>query len=367
MNHALVTILAGLALASSWTWVIGMYLPRIMLERFGWVGFFVFAVPNVLGCAAFGRVVGTDSDLKERTSDWARWFSCVTISFHLAFCVFLLRTLLPDDGSRLSGWATYLIPMVLLLIGLVVSHFNLRQLIWIGAAVWCFALLVFFSSMGEPLHIQLTSSPSQAWYLLPMMVGGFLICPYLDLTFHEIRGTYPKQSFDVFGIAFSLMLGLTVLIWMSAPPHLNGLALAHLGIQSVFTIAFHLEALQREESRVQNANGFGLRGILIPSCVALLASFAISGHRSADEVWYLRFLYLYGAIFPAGFLLSWFLKGRSLFVAMLIFVAVTAYPAERCFVQNEPIWALIPGAGLAVVALLALFRTTGNKAKMSSG
>jgi len=338
-----------------------------MLERFGWVGFFVFAIPNVLGCAAFGRVVETNGRLKERFSDWARWFSCATISFHLAFCVFLLRTLLPDDGSRLSGWASYVVPMVLLLLGYGLSHFNLRQLVWIGAVAWCFSLFVFFSSMGEPLHIQPTSNPSLAWYLLPMMVGGFLICPYLDLTFHEIRNSYPKQSFDVFGIAFSLMLGLTVLIWMSAPPHLNGLALAHLAIQSIFTISFHLGSLRREESRVHQSNQFWVRGLLIPGCVALLACLAVSGDRAADEIWYLRFLYLYGAIFPAGFLLSWFLKGRSLIVAVVSFVAVTAYPAERCFVQNEPIWALIPGAGLAVVALLALFQTTGNKAKMSSG
>ena len=51
------TLVAGLALASSWTWIIGMYLPRIMMERHGWAGFLAFAVPNVIGCTAFGFVL----------------------------------------------------------------------------------------------------------------------------------------------------------------------------------------------------------------------------------------------------------------------------------------------------------------------
>ena len=44
----------GLYCASSWTWCIGMFLPIIMLRRFGWPGFLVFAIPNVIGLIAFG-------------------------------------------------------------------------------------------------------------------------------------------------------------------------------------------------------------------------------------------------------------------------------------------------------------------------
>ena len=47
------TLVAGLALASSWTWIIGMYLPRIMMERHGGRAM-AFAVPNVISCTAFG-------------------------------------------------------------------------------------------------------------------------------------------------------------------------------------------------------------------------------------------------------------------------------------------------------------------------
>ncbi len=41
-------------LACSWTWVIGMYLPMVLLERYGWWGYVIFAVPNVLGVMLFG-------------------------------------------------------------------------------------------------------------------------------------------------------------------------------------------------------------------------------------------------------------------------------------------------------------------------
>ena len=47
----------GLYCTTSWTWCIGMYLPLILLRDYGWPGFIAFAIPNVLGCAAFGYVV----------------------------------------------------------------------------------------------------------------------------------------------------------------------------------------------------------------------------------------------------------------------------------------------------------------------
>ena len=48
------TLVAGLALASNWT-IIDVP-ARIMMERHGWAGL-AFAVPNVIGCTAFGFVL----------------------------------------------------------------------------------------------------------------------------------------------------------------------------------------------------------------------------------------------------------------------------------------------------------------------
>ena len=95
------TLVAGLALASSWTWIIGMYLPRIMMERHGWAGFLAFAVPNVIGCTAFGFVLrkpGAATALRTQIEGEAKWFSSATIAFHVLFAVFLVKSLLGEDG-----------------------------------------------------------------------------------------------------------------------------------------------------------------------------------------------------------------------------------------------------------------------------
>ncbi|HWB19699.1 MAG TPA: hypothetical protein VG711_05310, partial [Phycisphaerales bacterium] len=88
LNAMLHTILWGVFCACSWTWCIGMYLPRIMIERWGWPGFLVFAVPNVIGCAAMGYVVKSAARSREIGSRHGRAmiaFSIVTIAYHAFF------------------------------------------------------------------------------------------------------------------------------------------------------------------------------------------------------------------------------------------------------------------------------------------
>ena len=78
----------GVYCAVSWTWCIGMFLPIIMLARFGWAGFWVFAIPNVIGCAAFGYVLSTRASSQriiEKHGVAATWFSVVTIAYHKFF------------------------------------------------------------------------------------------------------------------------------------------------------------------------------------------------------------------------------------------------------------------------------------------
>ena len=72
--------------SSSWTWCIGMWLPMIVIGRWGWSGFWVFAVPNVLGCAAMGYIVGSKAKSQQLVDTHRgpmRWFSMFTIGFQL--------------------------------------------------------------------------------------------------------------------------------------------------------------------------------------------------------------------------------------------------------------------------------------------
>src|SRR5688572_2660873 len=92
------SFLWGLYCANSWTWCIGMYLPVIMIQRFGWLGFFAFAIPNVIGCAAFGYVMKTRARseaivAQHRTA--MTWFSVITVAYHMFFVVWLLAELIP--------------------------------------------------------------------------------------------------------------------------------------------------------------------------------------------------------------------------------------------------------------------------------
>jgi len=78
----------GVYCACSWTWCIGMFLPAVLLHRYGWPGFIVFAAANVLGCAAMGYIVRTrqrSQAMVQRHTPMMIAFSAVTIAYQLFF------------------------------------------------------------------------------------------------------------------------------------------------------------------------------------------------------------------------------------------------------------------------------------------
>ena len=76
----------GFYLACSWTWVIGMYLPVLLIRDFGWAGWLAFAVPNVLGAAAMGWILRSPAAAMRLAGEHpqaVRLFSTVTVSFQV--------------------------------------------------------------------------------------------------------------------------------------------------------------------------------------------------------------------------------------------------------------------------------------------
>ena len=67
----------------------------------------------------------------------------------------------------------------------------------------------------------------------------------------------------------------------------------------------------------------------------------MTGVRMDDQEWYLRFLFLYGFVFPAAFLLR--LRGGMVLLPLAILVmALASVPGEFAFVcQCEP-YGLVP-------------------------
>src|SRR5690242_13107187 len=94
------TIGWALYLACSWTWCIGMFLPVLMVRDFGFAGWVVFAIPNMVGAAALGWILsrpGFAQQLAAQHSIACQSFSSITFAFQCFFLAWVVRGLV--------GWA----------------------------------------------------------------------------------------------------------------------------------------------------------------------------------------------------------------------------------------------------------------------
>jgi hypothetical protein len=346
-------VLWGLFCACSWTWCIGLYLPRIMIERWGWPGFIAFAVPNVVGCAAFGYVVRTPQRsrmLVQRHGTVMVGFSIITVAYHLFFIVWLFDELLPH--LREHWWLPLAAAAIVYGLGLVFSFFDDRDFLVLTVIVYGTSLAAFWSvGFNAFEHIAWTGRDqrSELWWLVPTIAFGFLLCPYLDLTFHRaLRRSHNRHSFAVFGLAFAAMILLTCLIWFSpkviAERILPALALAHILTQCVFTVGAHLREVRLAPALV-NAERRMLAMAAPLLAAPLLYLSRMFTDAPAGEDLYLRFLGFFGLIFPAYVFVfmtrsnaspqTW--KIKAMFVGALI-ASLPCY--ELGFLHHRP-WLLV--------------------------
>ncbi len=311
------TIGWGLFGASSWTWCIGMFLPTILLARFGWAGFWAFLIPNVLGCAGFGYFFDREASRRFATRHAAavRWFSLATISFQVFFIgwacgsfVFVptvAADALADDPGVAGAVSDTLVWPVL---GTILT--------WTAAAIalgarsdrfWRWFATVAAVTSGTLFAIALrragglpdASTPEGGASLLaaiPVITLGFLACPALDATFHRMRQQSPsRHAFAVFGVVFAAMLVFAALTFDElSPNHLAEavlpFAIAQWTLQLVFTIGAHA----REVPLL--AGGRLASGPALAMAVAVGAIAGLPG--LASESVYLSFLGLYAIPFP---------------------------------------------------------------------
>jgi hypothetical protein len=159
--------------------------------------------------------------------------------------------------------------------------------------------------------------------LVPVFVFGFLLCPYLDLTFHhacqQTRGRITKLSFAVgFGLFFAAMLVFALLYAPSViafffgqtdaqktawslvnRPALQNILFIHFGLQAGYTLILHLHRLRIE------TGGFTRRRLLWALTVALpIGLFVLLDPvqtlpgLSLRELIYRLFLGYYGLVAP---------------------------------------------------------------------
>lgn len=345
-----------------------MFLPVLLVRDFGLWAWVVFALPNIVGAAAMGfvlRDVASSQQLIERNKPALVLFSRITIAYQAFFAGWMV--------PQLIGWWTVLIlPLVLLmLVGALLGdrEFSLTSalvfLFSIGVAVW----------LGVRGHLQLPPAmePTQATMLAPVCLLGFMLCPYLDLTFHrafqKAYGTggllAARGAFAVgFGVVFASMIVLTLFY---ARGLLDGVQVvrtwvgAHMLIQlTVTTLLHHVEttralgtkAAVHPMTRITPLAGLSMAVGLL--CLAL-SSWRVGGQDTGWQVGeyvYRTFLAAYGLLFPAIMLMQ-VLPGRARsnrFVAGVCLVALPFYAWG--FFASQPAWT-IPGVLVIVVAGMA--------------
>ena len=367
MTSLFKTIGWGLFCTSSWTWCIGMWLPLLLIDRWGWPGFWLFAIPNVIGCAAMGYVVGSRERsirLVAANRGAMRLFSVITIAFQLFWLTSLagIPGFIPFIGDQ--QFATILVPFAVLAAGMVVTWLPMTG--WLITATLLFAwTMASFGIVGTHSMQQIGTSgtipSSQMWGLAPLIILGFLLSPYLDLTFHRARQKTPSShSFAVFGIAFMAILLFVASYWQKDPTATSGIVVVFWLLQLTFTIAAHLRELLRTETKSSSRN---YRWVIM---APILAAWLVYSNADTDnaETWllndtYLRFLGFYGLAVPIWVLAFMWprpaARTKSVAIVLGITLCISFALAELGMVQT-PTWWLLPAASLAVVVPLVIAR-----------
>jgi hypothetical protein len=334
-----------------------MFLPFIMLERYGWPGFWIFFVPNVVGCASFGLLQSTERvrALRERLLPMCGWFSLVTILYQAFFAGWML----PSLGG----------------LAVVIAGLLCARLLGERAWLWMSLIVAIATAAAVATHVSGAASPRTEAHgslpsgdliaLAPAIALGFLACPFLDLTFHRARlQSGSRASFAVFGVAFAFTL-LGIAMWWSDAlrgPVRDGALVALWCGQLAFTIGAHAR-----EGSAPLVDGLARPAMLTPlSAVwAALSGLALGwavrlapeGFANAGEWAYLALLGFYGLVFPFALLLR-----RRLPAPVLIAFIVAALPFyAKAFIGGRTGYLWGP-----ILALAVLLMATSDK-QMAKG
>ena len=324
-------------LACSWTWVIGMYLPVLLVRDFGLLGWVVFAVPNVVGAAAMGwalRSGGDSAAFVRRHPVAVKAFSVVTVAFHVYVAAWLLPRLV-GPAATASVAAVVAAVLAARLTGRRGGTLgdNLRggtlsfAAVTLALALAAFAYLltaVPFGSMVAGIGTAISPDPADTASaaidlggLALVCVFGFGLCPYLDVTFHAARQATGAGDRDGGRLAFCLGFGAFFLAMIAFTLAYSGVVLAvdrthalawvlagHVTAQSVFTVWAHtrgLNAFDRDRGFLPLWLGAACVVGVGAATLALQverAGWTLAGLR-AGELGYRFFMAFYGLLFPA--------------------------------------------------------------------
>jgi len=346
----------GLFCTASWTWCIGMFFPLLLLRDYGWPGLVAFLVPNAVGCAAFGYVLDRDAAtrLRERHAPATVAFSAITLAYQLFFLAAIFGATVSAPSAVPPAWIAGGSAMAL---ALVLSGLPDRWWPWLGTAAVAFSLslwvrldagaLLRLPAGGERPLVDLLAT-------MPMLAFGFLLCPYLDLTFHRALDRSPsRHAFGVFGVAFLVTILAGALYFLPDGLRIPAV-LGAFAVQLTFTSAAHVREIRL--ARVPFGRARRQATLLVPAIAGIGLGGAVGGLGLPFEKLYLLFLGCYGTVLPAY---VWLLvAGRSNAPSrgtLLAFAATAAIatPPAVAAVLGGPRWLLAASVGILLVARFA--------------
>ena len=363
-------------LAMSWTWCIGMFLPVLLVRDYGIWGWVVFAVPNVLGAAAMGWIIRS-REMSEEIVVAHRvamlTFSTVTMAFQFFFIAWILHE---------TPFEIFLIPaFALAWLAIIVPKASWMRIALTSAVVTLLVSITCAAVVVDDLRGFLRwrttglSPFTDLIGLVPISLFGFLLCPYLDLTFHRSRqqsGPYSRLSFGFgFGVIFTAVITFT-LVYALHPGDWNIERIgepASLALVLYFTaqIAFTSAAHTCELRALQRAGGWGAAVMLAAALAVGIACYAGSDvlfswlprwpSNRRGEAMYRAFIGFFGLVFPTYVWLCMVGSAtraptRRAVVVFLVTVALAAPMFWLAIIQRQMVW-LLPG--LSVVLLARLF------------
>ncbi len=379
-------VMWALFLGCSWTWVIGMFLPVLLVRDYGLWGWVAFAVPNVIGAGAMGFVLrgpGASLRLVEKHAAACRWFGLVTVAYQ----AYLIGALAGPWGLAAAG----IIVVAILAAGRKVSlRDTFAALIVFAISVGLFA---YAQSTGQlwthldPAMFTGRHSMVDLQLFIPAAVFGFALCPYLDLTFHRARqATTPGAGRAAFAIGFGVVFFSMILFslgYAGAFENVNAhigfdlsaklwpVLLVQLIVQGAFTAAVHLRSLRRPTPADRPSGSLAEFALAITVAVGLMLGLGVllmDGEpgpwikwqfvTSVTELGYRAFLLLYGTVFPAYVLLCMTPTYRQVShksrIALFAVAAALSYPlAVTAFIANRSLWVL-PILAVMVIGRVAV-------------
>jgi hypothetical protein len=369
-------ILWGAYLACSWTWCIGMFLPALLLRDMGWSGFLIFALPNIIGAAAMGWIIPSRADsvrFVDKHPDAIWWFSAITLAFHLFWILWITNFI----GSAFHIPTPYLawgIGISILFALISTRGIHRRQAPQIALALLVFSLGVLIATTCTPdvqesnaARLTSASTSMTPLWMLPVMLFGFLLCPYLDITFHHARQQLDTKKNGRLGFSigfigfFSFMILLTTRYASAMAGAMDGTAvtpiatpwlatgiLIHILCQWLFTVRVHLKHIQALPGAKSKQPILLLLALIAGVAGFLATQLPSHAELTGGEIVYRLFMSAYGLGFPAYVLYRIVMKNKPGLKTLWIMMALASPLFWMGFIERQSIW-LIPGMGLILL------------------